>query len=524
MASKKKQPKTVDWLVMLYMAGDNNLEREMVQSLQFLPDIERGGNNAIVAEFDSNRPDFGTKRYDFSVKRKGNLLENYVVGELEEKSTGNPDTLTEFIEWSEGQYTAQHKILILSGHGSGATQDYLAKDENADDFLSIGELKLALEEAGYHSAEGGPKLDIIGMDACYMSMAEIGYELRGQVDILIGAEGLEPESGWPYSKILKRVGEERARLARVLEPEEVAITLVKEYVEHYSAFDLSVDLAAIRLSQMGDLKREFRSLVTKLNREGGSARKELIGAHWRAQGYKSDQFVDLKDLCDQIYDGHFGDPVKRSVEKITAWLKEAVIQSGCSGFAYQWSHGLSIYFPWAFVSPDYANMNFAKDTGWIDFIVDLVKATRRESRYRQTHHDDRITRCDYKPITPAMRTKLVDECTKACVARAKVVPFLISAQVKESGLCDGVEKRCKRIVDCLNDDGMTADHIQQDLRSEVSKIGRGSPRRTRGSPRRTKYMPITHYPADREMAVKNVAPVTGVAWWPMLPKDRMLQV
>jgi hypothetical protein len=37
-------------------------------------------------------------------------------------------------------------------------------------------------------------------------------------------------------------------------------------------------------------------------------------------------------------------------------------------------------------------------------------------------------------------------------------------------------------------------------------------------------MPITHYPADREMAIKNFAPVTGVAWWPETPEDRIAQV
>ena len=46
-------------------------------------------------------------------------------------------------------------------------------------------------------------------------------------------------------------------------------------------------------------------------------------------------------------------------------LEACVIRSGCSGFAYQHSHGLSIYFPWAFVSPDYRNLQFAQAHGLV---------------------------------------------------------------------------------------------------------------------------------------------------------------
>ena len=62
-------------------------------------------------------------------------------------------------------------------------------------------------------------------------------------------------------------------------------------------------------------------------------------------------------------------------------LEACVIKSGCSGFAYQHSHGLSIYFPWAFVSPDYRNLQFAQVTGWYDFLEKHIKLTQREPRY-----------------------------------------------------------------------------------------------------------------------------------------------
>jgi hypothetical protein len=530
MTSNDQDPEK-DWLIMLYMAGDNNLDHEMVLSLQFLLEVGPLGNDAIVAEFDSSRPGLGTQRYDFT-ELKGHRLEDYLEpGTAGETSTGNPDTLKAFLDWAEGEYPAERRILILSGHGSGTTEDFLMRDENADDFLSIDELKQALEDSGYK--EGEKKLDIIGMDACYMSMVEVCYELRDHAEILIGAEGLEPEFGWPYSKFLRRVHEELKSVeniegaARALEPEEAAIILVKEYVEHYEAYDMSVDLAAIRLSDMDALKTDFGSLVTALKGQP-DARNNLTYAHWRAQTYKSDQFVDLKDLCDQIEsdDLDFDADVKKSAQDIVARLEAVVLQAGCSGFAYQWSHGLSVYFPWAFVSPDYVkpdnvSTGFAKETGWDNFIKEHVEKTRRQPRY------------DPKPgaLSFERRNSLFEECANACLARATIVPFLkFGSEAQRTDpeyermftefLCrlhNKVKERSQRTTDHLEADGMAADEIVQELRSEISKVGRFTPKRT-------KYMPITHYPKDREMAVKNFAPVVGVAWWPMLPEKRMRQV
>ncbi len=75
------------------------------------------------------------------------------------------------------------------------------------DSLTIKELQKALHGALFDpdviQKNGGHRnLDILGMDACYMAMGEVAYQVRESVDILIGAEGLEAEFGWPYRRIL----------------------------------------------------------------------------------------------------------------------------------------------------------------------------------------------------------------------------------------------------------------------------------------------------------------------------------
>jgi hypothetical protein len=161
--------------------------------------------------------------------------------------------------------------------------------------------------------------------------------------------------------------------------------IVREYVEHYADYDRAVgrsaDLAAIDLQKLTPVRRAFGALVGELERLDAAGHNRLLLAHWYAQTYKFEQFVDLWDLCEQIK-LQFPDssPVcDRSGEVITA-LNDCRISSGVSGFAYQYSRGLSIYFPWACVSSGYRNLEFARTTNWERFLRTHVEVTRRPSR------------------------------------------------------------------------------------------------------------------------------------------------
>jgi hypothetical protein len=48
------------------------------------------------------------------------------------------------------------------------------------------------------------QIDIVGMDSCLMSMAEVAHELRGSVKYMISSESFGPQSGWPYGRIIER--------------------------------------------------------------------------------------------------------------------------------------------------------------------------------------------------------------------------------------------------------------------------------------------------------------------------------
>src|SRR5262249_3552696 len=141
------------------------------------------------------------------------------------------------------------------------------------------------------------------------------------------------------------------------------------YYSDYVIAGVSVDQSVCDLapSKVGTLVDEIKNLSTILIKSLSNPiiREAVILAHWRAQSYKFDQYTDLWDFCDQLMEGcklfkragvmlkngegQFETIIKacQEVKKtISAENRGLVLKSCYSGPAVQFSHGLSIYFPW----------------------------------------------------------------------------------------------------------------------------------------------------------------------------------
>ena len=65
---------------------------------------------------------------------------------------------------------------------------------------------------------------------------------------------------------------------------------------------------------------------------------------------------------------------------INAMNSKVKVESAYVGPAFQYSCGLSVYFPWAEVKPEYKGLDFARATGWYGFLDKYVESTRRKPR------------------------------------------------------------------------------------------------------------------------------------------------
>ena len=73
-------------------------------------------------------------------------------------------------------------------------------DDDTGKFLYNGDVQQIVAKAAAHLKR---KLDIVGFDACLMSMIETAYGFRDTASFMVSSEELEPGPGWDYSAIVK---------------------------------------------------------------------------------------------------------------------------------------------------------------------------------------------------------------------------------------------------------------------------------------------------------------------------------
>ncbi len=325
----------------------------------------------------------GLSDYDSPTASEPNVLRDFILGAITENP--GPDVCN---------------IVVLSGHGNGAVGEFLRSNQSQSslDIKRLGEIF-----PDFISSQLDRKIDILIMDSCLMSMAEVAYELKDKVDYLIGSEGFELSTGWPYHHLMNEINEAGKNN---VDAETLAGNLVKKYIEYYLDYDLaavSVDQALLDLNKSDDLAMGVRKLADALLGAIGKDRilDVIILAHWRAQSYNADQYVDLWDFCSQLAqyrtNGEIDDTCRNLQDLIE---KDFVIQHGYSGAAFQHSHGVSIYFPWAadcqFIEDfkdlnNYNRLAFAKVTRWGELIREYLCRSRREiynCREHEIKNDD----------------------------------------------------------------------------------------------------------------------------------------
>ena len=416
----KKRAARRRWTVMVYLAGDNNLDSAGVTDLGEMKTVGSSDSLAIVAQFDRSGRKRVTNRYYL---RKGTALADDVVQRLGETNTGDPRVLEQFVRWAATKYPADHYCLVIWNHGAGVDDsnlyggDYfggqpppvsrkgrvvvktrslskpvrmstvqaavkrarralfaptvetmvktraIAFDDEAKDFLDNVELKRVLASAKHAMKQD---IDILGFDACLMSMVEIAWQLRGMATLTCGSEEEEPGDGWPYDTILRAIARNPA-----IAPKALASTIVRCYAASYGKND-GVTLSATDIAAVKPLVGAVSALggaLTKALRDP-SKRAAILAIRAQVQEYTApyDQYCDLGDLC-ALLARFVRDPaVKAARQRVVAALKGAVLANAAKGKSVANSRGLSIYFPKKRVSSLYSDLDFTKRNGWVGFI------------------------------------------------------------------------------------------------------------------------------------------------------------
>lgn len=386
------------------------------------------------------------------VDLRGNLIRDRIVASLAEKGfdfnppppparaegelsregeVGPQRSLASFLKFCSDNYPADHYVLFVIGHGLVVGNDTFLFDENAPEhFLSLKTLREELEKFKGNievrdGVQTGAKLELISFHSCSLSSLEVACELRGIANYMLASQSPSFVGSWPYRQILIRVFNYQERINRG-RPEVDIKGLLKNIFHYcqYNAIDFQVagyssDLCLCDLNKVSEIEGAVSDLSIKLiaglgsgtEQTGKQVREHILLSHLKAQSYFNENYSDLFDFCFCLRKrletaSQTGLPaelqaVSAACDRVMEVLQRGVegnddrliVRSEFVGPAYQYSHGLSIYFPWSkpiktvFWPEEYDQYRFIKNArpgqerrSWSDFLATYFEETRRDTR------------------------------------------------------------------------------------------------------------------------------------------------
>jgi hypothetical protein len=373
-----------DWTVMVYLDSDNNLESagindinemeivgstsevNIVVQVDRIPYSVLASNNEGYADDISNSDWTTTRRYYITQDFDPIQINSQLISDLGELNMGDPQTLVDFTNWATINYPAKKYLLVIWNHGGGfrslsLTKDIAWDDTSGGDKITIPELEYALSAI---TTQIGKNIDIVGMDACFMAMTEVAYQIKDYADILVSSEESEPSDGWPYDTILDQLVSNP-----LMSSVELSGDIVDKYI--YSYPSVNVTQSAIDLSYMDTLASQLSNLALATMSDSSTPKSKYILASISSQYYIDYDFIDLYDFCNKVLIYSNSTNVKNISLSIQQTLNSAVIKSGYSGSALSGSKGLSIYFPYIAYHYYYDYTNFSQDTFWDEMLLYL---------------------------------------------------------------------------------------------------------------------------------------------------------
>jgi len=369
--------------------------------------------------------------------------------------------LKRFLKWAmETQQKADHYLLVLYGHGPLVAGNTFLTQDNPVSSVHMKDLPGLLKPFGNE----WPKLDILAFQNCGMNGIETAYEIKDHVNQIIGSQGLVLAYGWPYDRIVSAV------LGNCNEsPLSISEQILKVCARHlidFSVMDRSSEQSVCDLSNprhIADVTDAIKELSEKLQaaleiteltapedaveNQGDPTQKVVKNpvicdavslARLEAQSYWGETFVDVSDFCERLIKkckraiaAHYKvisnikldadlaarlsetelvqtlTSIMTSCKKVIESVEKMVPYSYYIGPELQYSHGLSIYFPWSmprepysfYFSEEhdehvlvtafetYSGYEFCVASNWHAFLKSFYRATLRNVRRAEQEYE-----------------------------------------------------------------------------------------------------------------------------------------
>lgn len=368
------------WLLMYYMAGDNDLS-SMISS-EYISLVSNLNPFTDVAIFYDTEATDTLYRYFASDGSR----ETIAKGNL---NSGDGASLSDFILWAKQKSSALQTALIIDDHGHGLTG--VAYDDRAGkDKISVdGELRNALVAAG--------PVDVLYSSTCLTGNIEFLWELRGITDFYVSSESV---SRGPFNhSYLMNIGITTSALDLATA---IGISYYSQYFNYHSPSTISV----IDMSYVNDMFQKTNDLALAIKQSSLSTKIGLWENLDTIFLQRFDEDLDGIDNSDRLADlFHFASLVQSypelssSAQALLGLEDDFVIYDrGWSGIwsdGVYWNHdnarGVSISLPlnpisfydgewlefaegadWSFVNPGSSSVMTTEGFNWGSMVSDLV--------------------------------------------------------------------------------------------------------------------------------------------------------
>jgi|GEM_PF-6564001 hypothetical protein len=397
------QGQTTDWTFFIYMDASYNLGEQALYNLnEMMEGVVSSTHLKVVVQLHG----WGECAWRYEVNHKKlDLVMTVTLGDNCKKD------FCDGMGWALLNYPAKHNAIVLWNHGHGV----LDPDDEQRSIMSnnweytYGLYPLALFKCSRHDTlKGilfngvtrgylnnsdlidsldfvykilGGKIDILGADACMMSMLEIGYHVRKYVNFLVGSENCELPTGWDYRNLFKKI------CVKYYTPLEVSSLVIETFRDFYSKnknnnmythslcnlntldnfiknLNSFVDLSCLCVNKYKD---KFKDIVLKVRTQG---------VQFCGQPLYTDIIYFYTLLCESLCACEIKDtPEIKELCKILHQgldLFNTLVIANVAGAEIFGARGLSIYFPYLRVSESYRNIPFVRETKWVKFLQEVI--------------------------------------------------------------------------------------------------------------------------------------------------------
>jgi hypothetical protein len=356
---------TADWVIMMYMVGDNNLSAAQGQVLEAIRQEGSSASVNIAILIDQNQVD-DTKLYYLN----GTTLVQQTWPT--ESSMDDPENIVQYVTKVKNEVIADHYALLISSNKGSGWQGVCWDDHGRGQMITMPELLDALNQI---TSNGADKLDVLGIETCMTGNMEVAYQINSCVNYFVAYPECSMLGDWPYVESFNDLKGNPA-----MTPSEFLITMVNHFVPHdYPQYRMKTTMAATNLSYIPSITTSIDDLgvffLENLDLYKSQITTALESARVYARLWYIDYYIDLYDFLDlcTISDTDFT-TIKNNIETT---MDTAVIAN--VHLPDDPAHGLSIYFPrragdynsslrYPTLPSPYEATNFAIITHWDEFL------------------------------------------------------------------------------------------------------------------------------------------------------------